>query len=60
LQTEPNDDSSLLLLQEVGNDEGNVVRYFVCSDCLDLVEMEAGSVQVHDCVTQRDANTLQL
>jgi len=44
----PNDYGLLQLLQEVRTD-GGVVQYFVCYDCLDLVEREAGSTHVHDC-----------
>ncbi len=39
---EPNDYGQLLLLQEVRNADSRVVQYFVCNDCLDLVEKEGG------------------
>lgn len=42
-------DSSLLFLREVPNDDGGLVQHFVCSDCLNLVETEAGSTNSHDC-----------
>lgn len=44
----PNDYGLLQLLQEVRPD-GGVVQYFVCHDCLDLVERQTGSMDVHDC-----------
>jgi hypothetical protein len=57
---EPNDYGLLLLLQQVRNDDSPIVQYFVCSDCLDLVESETGSGHVHDCASKIAATALQL
>jgi hypothetical protein len=46
--SEPNESGLLQLVQETRND-GGVVQHFVCGDCLDLVEREAGSSDTHDC-----------
>jgi hypothetical protein len=58
---EPNDYGQLLLLQEVRNADSRVVQYFVCNDCLDLVERKAGSIHVHDCpaMTQQKSEHAQ-
>jgi hypothetical protein len=45
---EPHDYGLLHLLTDAQSD-GRAVQYFVCYDCLKLVESKAGSIHVHDC-----------
>jgi hypothetical protein len=53
---EPNDYGLLHLLTRDRSD-GRAVQYFVCHECLDLVETESGSIHDHDCAPDRDGET---
>ncbi len=47
---EPNSDNALMhLLTEIRSD-GDVVQYFVCFDCLDLIERKSESIVAHECL----------
>jgi hypothetical protein len=47
--TTPNRYNLLHLLQETRSD-GGIVQYFVCSECLELVEEQANSTGAHNCL----------
>jgi hypothetical protein len=46
---EPSDYDLLHLLTEAQSD-GRAIQHFVCFNCLDLVQREAGSIHVHNCL----------
>lgn len=48
----------LLHLLTQARSDGRVDHYFVCCDCLDLVERAAGSIDEHDCPAIRNRLTL--
>lgn len=58
--SEPNDYGLLLIFQETGGDDGPDVHHFVCSECLDLVESQAGSRSDHDCQARQSRSSREL